>query len=246
MGRGDIAASELALRLDVANMLATTALYAGPGPAVRQAVEAVGLHRVQTALPVLQPVALDRTTRAALKDQPGLLTSVQDSVLALAGDGVVPAEVELRRVTPRTVLSVVGGAVAAYILLGQLSSANLGQALLGIHWTWGIATVAFAASTFVGASLALTGASPVRLAFPRTVMTQLAIAFAGLVAPALLGNVALNTRYLRRNGASAGATAGTLGLASLTQFGSYTALLALSSVGAGIGPRASFTPPPGP
>ncbi len=245
VGRGDIAASELALRLDVANMLAATALSAGAEPAVRNAVDTVGLPRVQAALPVLQPVALDRTTRAALKDQPGLLGSVQDAVLARSGDGQPPTEVELRRVTPRTVLSVVGGAVAAYILLGQFSKANLGQTLLGITWTWGIATLGFAALTFVGASLALTGAAPVRLPFPRTVMTQLAIAFAGLVAPALLGNVALNTRYLRRNGASAGATAGTLGLASLTQFGSYTALLALSSVAAGIGPRASFTPPPG-
>ncbi len=245
VGRGDIAASELALRLDVANMLAATALHAEADTVVRHAVDAVGLHRVRAALPVLQPVALEPNIRAALRDHPGLLTTVQDAVLARSGDGEPPAEVELRRVTPRTVLSVVGGAVAAYILLGQLSRANLGQALLGVHWAWGAATVGFAALTFVGASLALTGAAPVRLAFPRTLMTQLAIAFAGLVAPALLGNVALNTRYLRRGGANAGATAGALGLASITQFGSYTALLALSSVAAGIGPRASFTPPPG-
>ena len=244
-GRGDIAAPDLVLRLDVANMLAVTALHGGADVAVRQAIREVGLARVTSALPVLQPIALDRSIRRALRGRPGLLTTVQDAVLALTGEGAAPREVELRRVTPRTVLSVVGGGIAAYILLGQLSQANLGQTLLGVDLAWAAATLLFAALTFTAASLTLTGAAPVGLPFPRTVMTQLAVAFAGLVAPALLGNVALNTRLLRRAGASAGAAAGALGLVSITQFGSYTALLAVSSVAAGIGPRASFTPPLG-
>jgi uncharacterized protein (TIRG00374 family) len=245
VGRGDIAARDLVLRLDVANMLAVTAVHGGADIAVRQAIRHVGLDRVTGALPVLQPIALDHSIRTALRERPGLLTTVQDAVLSLSGEGTAPREVELRRVTPRTVLSVVGGGVAAYILLGQLSQANLGQTLLGIDRTWATATFVFAALTFTAASLTLTGAAPVRLPFPRTVMTQLAVAFAGLVAPALLGNVALNTRLLRRAGAGAGAAAGAIGLVSITQFGSYTALLALSSVAAGIGPRASFTPPLG-
>ena len=201
VGRGDIAASDLALRLDVANLLATTAIHAGAQVATRAAVEAVGLSRVRSALPVLQPVALDATIRSALKEQPGLLGEVQDAVVALSGEEATPpGEVELRRVTPRTVLSVVGGAVAAYVLLGQLSRINLRSSLLGVNWAWGTASLLFAALTFAGTSLTLTGAAPVRLRFPRTVMTQLAIAFSGLVAPALLGNIALNTRYLRRSG----------------------------------------------
>jgi len=245
VGRGDIAAPDIALRLDVANLLAITALHGGADAAVRQAIATVGTARVTAALPVLQPVALDRAIRAALRDRPGLLGTVQDAVLALSGAEEGPAEVELRRVTPRTIISILGGGIAAYVLLGQLSRANLGQTLLGVNRGWAAATLGFAALTFAAASLALSGASPVRLRYPRTVMTQLAVAFAGLVAPAMLGNVALNTRFLRRSGASTGAAAGALGLVNITQFGSYSALLAVSSVAAGIGPRASFTPPPG-
>lgn len=245
VGRGDIAAPELALRLDVANLLAVTALHADADVAVRHAIAALGADRVTGALPVLQPIALERSLRARLRRRPELLGAVQDAVLALGGGGEPSPEVELRRVTPRAVVTVVGGGVAGYLLAGQLSRVDLGRTVLDLDRAWAGTTVLFSALTFLAASLTLRGAAPVRLSYPRAVLTQLAVAFAGLVAPAMLGNVALNTRLLRRAGASPGAAAGALGLVSVTQFGSYTALLAAASVAAGIGPRASFTPPPG-
>ncbi|NHA67658.1 lysylphosphatidylglycerol synthase transmembrane domain-containing protein [Phycicoccus flavus] len=244
VGRGDVASPELAQRLDVAAVLAFTALASDAPTAVRHGIEAVGLDAVRTALPVLQPIALPAATRAALRERPGLLTEVQQAVLDASGETEPPPETELRRVTPRTVLSVVGGGVAGYLLLGQLSRADLVGTVLGADLRWVAGAVGFAALTFAGASLTLVGASPVRLRLPQAALTQLAIAFVGLVAPAMLGNVALNSRLLRRAGAGPGASAGALGLIGLTQFGSYSLLLAASAVAAGVGPRASFTPSP--
>src|SRR5450631_1154315 len=124
--------------------------------------------------------------------------------------------------TPRTLVTVVGGGIAAYVLLTQLAQVNLGQVLSRAQWGWALAVLGFTAMTIAGASLVITGAVAARLSFVRTYLTQLAVAFSGLVAPSAIGNI---------------------GLAQLAQFSSYFVLLLLSSVLAGTGPRASFTPP---
>ena len=101
----------------------------------------------------------------------------------------------------------------------------------------------FTALTITGASLVITGAVTARLSFVRTYLTQLAVAFSGLVAPSAIGNIALNMRYLQRAGVEPAVAGGSVGLAQLAQFSSYFVLLLLSSVLAGTGQRASFTPP---
>ncbi|MEE1786856.1 lysylphosphatidylglycerol synthase domain-containing protein [Streptomyces sp. SP17BM10] len=67
---GDIAASELVLRSDVAQLLTTLALRAGPARSVRTAIAALGPDPVAASLPLLQPVALAPTTRHSLKRRP--------------------------------------------------------------------------------------------------------------------------------------------------------------------------------
>ncbi|MEU1420163.1 lysylphosphatidylglycerol synthase transmembrane domain-containing protein [Kitasatospora sp. NPDC005751] len=64
---GDIAASELVLRCDIAQLLTTLALRVGAERSVRSAVAVLGPDAVGAALPLLQPIALARTTRTALK-----------------------------------------------------------------------------------------------------------------------------------------------------------------------------------
>ncbi|MFB7618785.1 lysylphosphatidylglycerol synthase domain-containing protein [Kitasatospora sp. NPDC056181] len=64
---GDIAASELVLQCDIAQLLTTLALRTGAERAVRSAVAVLGPDAVGAALPLLQPIALARTTRTALK-----------------------------------------------------------------------------------------------------------------------------------------------------------------------------------
>ncbi len=74
-------------------------------------------------------------------------------------------------------------------------------------------------------------------------MTQLSVAFSGLVAPSAIGNIALNTRYLQKAGMQPAVAGASVGVAQLAQFSSYVILLIVSGVLAGTGPRASFTPP---
>ena len=138
---------------------------------------------------------------------------------------------------------VVGIAVAAYIVLPQLAQVDFANVIATAEWSWALGAVVCSVLTFAGASIALNGAVRIHLNFVRTYMTQLAIAFTGLVAPAAVGNIALNTRYLQTSGLPPAVAGAGVGVAQVAQFCSYFILLLVAGVLAGTGPRASFTPP---
>jgi len=242
-GTGDVAAADLSLRLDVAQLLTTLALLVGSERAVASGVSSLGSQAILKALPLVQVVAMDAPTRSALKAQKGLLRGVREQLLELAPEGEPVEQVELRRLTPRTLVTVLGAGIAGYVLLTQLARVNVGDVLARAQWGWALAVLGFTVLTFTGASLVITGAVNARLNFVRTYLTQLAVAFSGLVAPSAIGNIALNMRYLQRAGVNPAVAGGSVGLAQLAQFSSYFVLLLLSSVLAGTGQRASFTPP---
>jgi len=247
VGGGDVAADDLSLRIDTAQLLTTVALAVGPERAVASAVRQLGPDEVARAVPLLQPIALTRSTRTALKEHAELLSALREHILEMLprDEQVRPVEpVELRRVTLRGLVTVIGGGVAAYLLLTQLAQVNFSQVVGSAKGGWALATVGCSALTFAGASIALGGAVTGRLRFVRTYMTQLAVAFSGLVAPAAIGNIALNTRYLQKTGVKPAVAGASVGVAQLAQFCSYFVLLVISGVLAGTGPRASFTPPP--
>jgi uncharacterized membrane protein YbhN (UPF0104 family) len=242
-GAGDLAADELTLRIDVAQLMTSVALSIGPERAVQSAVAALGEEAVLRAAPLLQRVAMTRATRDALKEHKDLLATLRDEVVALRPSEAKIEPVELRRFTLRGVVMVVGIAVAAYIVLPQFAQVDFANVIATAEWGWALACVACAVLTFVGASIALNGAVRIHLNFVKTYMTQLAIAFTGLVAPAAVGNIALNTRYLQTSGLPPAVAGAGVGVAQVAQFCSYVILLLVSGVLAGTGPRASFTPP---
>ncbi|MYU23625.1 lysylphosphatidylglycerol synthase transmembrane domain-containing protein [Streptomyces sp. SID8352] len=64
---GEIAAGDLLLRMDISQLLVTLGLRVGAERAVASAVEVLGPDAVADCLPMLQPIALSRSTRATLR-----------------------------------------------------------------------------------------------------------------------------------------------------------------------------------
>lgn len=244
VGIGDLAADDVTLRIDLAQMLTTVALLVGADRAINSAVDALGEDAVVRAVPLLQSIALTPTTRQALKERKGLLGELREKIIARRPLTERAEPVELRRVTARGIVTIVGGGVAAYLVLTQLAQVDFGTVLSTANWGWALGSLGFAVVTFAGASTVLAGAVHIPLRFARTYMTQLAVAFSGLVAPAAVGNIALNTRYLQTSGLPPAVAGASVGLAQLFQFFSYFVLLVISGVLAGTGPQVSFRPPP--
>ncbi|MEV6971943.1 lysylphosphatidylglycerol synthase transmembrane domain-containing protein [Kitasatospora sp. NPDC093806] len=249
---GDIAASELVLRADIAQLLTTLALRVGAERSVRAAVAVLGPDAVGAALPLLQPIALARETRHALKRaaaarrtaavpaRPDKAGARHDSTPAQRGS--TPAQgdkapgrhdqtpapagpvqdlldeiraevlrsrpqapvrpVKLERLRPRTLLVVVGGVAAGWLLLPQffVSEQNPIAAVADADPFWLVLALLAAAASHVVSAMGFVGFVPERLDFRNAVLVQLAGSFVKLVSPGGVGGVALNTRFLQRAG----------------------------------------------
>lgn len=290
---GEIAAGDLVLRMDVAQLLVTLGLRVGAERAVATGVEVLGPDAVADSLPLLQPLALTRVSRATLRQlareraQRERETVLEAARLAkeakaaqAADDGTPPAAeavsdrkalkaerqaekkaidealegareedllaqirrqvllirpqapiepVRLERIKPRTLISFVAGAFAAYFLLSQLTHVKFGDLVDKANWAWVAVAVAFQVLTYVAAAMSLLGFVPEKVPFGRTVLAQVAGSFVKLVAPAAVGGVALNTRFLQRAGVRPGLAVASVGASQL--FGLACHIMLLLSFG---------------
>jgi glycosyltransferase 2 family protein len=225
-GDGDVAASDLQLRLDLVQLLAELALIVGVDRAAGLAAERLSAAELSALVPLLQPVALRRGTRQAIGEHKEVLPALRKRLLGPTPDGDV-APVQLQRVRLRTLVTLVASVVAAYLLIGQLSKVSLGTVLQNSDWRWGALVVLLSALTYVGAAFELTGFVPERLSFIRTLLTQIAGSFVTLVTPAAVGGVALNIRYLRKANVSPADAGSSVGVAQVIAFGLHLIMLVI-------------------
>ncbi|WP_412076801.1 lysylphosphatidylglycerol synthase transmembrane domain-containing protein [Streptomyces xanthophaeus] len=278
---GEIAAGDLVLRMDIAQLLVTLGLRVGAERSVASALSVLGPDAVADCLPLLQPIALSRSTRATLRKlareradrqreavlessraakaareadasapvtgtaasaaerkaekkalddaldgarEEDLLSQIRQQVLLIRPQAPVePARLE--RIRPRTLVSFIAGAFGAYFLLTQLAHVDFATIIGEAQWGWVGAALAFSALSYVAAAMSLLGFVPERVPFPRTVVAQVAGSFVKLVAPAAVGGVALNTRFLQRAGVRPGLAVASVGASQLFGLASHILLL---------------------
>ncbi len=223
-GNGDVAATDLQLRLDLAQLLAELALLVGPDRTASLAVKAVGADELVAVVPLLQPVVLYRSTRVAVRRRRDVLPALRKQLLDVTpGEDAPP--VRLERVRPRSVVTLIAGLVAGYLLLGQLGRVSLLSTLQAADWRWAALALGLSAVTYLGAAWSLSGYVPGRLKFRPLVLAQLAGSFVTLVTPAAVGGAALNIRYLQRRKIPAAVAAASVGLSQVVAFVLHLLLL---------------------
>jgi len=234
---GEIAASGLQTRLDTAELMATLALRFGPERTVRVGAQVLGVDAVGAALPMLQPVVLTRTTRSAVRRSKDLLQRIREQILTYQPQATRVAEpVKLERLRPRTLLTVAAGCVAAYLVLYQVTSLkSVSTILAGASPWWAIVAVLASVCTYIAAGMVLTGFIPEQLPVTRNFLVQVAAGFVSIVAPAAVGGVALNTRYLQKQGIATGPAVSAVGASQAVGFIMHIALIAAFSFIAGTG-----------
>ncbi len=96
---GEIAAGDLLLRMDIAQLLTTLGLRVGAERTVASAVGVLGPDAIADCLPLLQPIALTRSTGATLKLAGERAQRERDAVLDASRQKSSPAR--NRPSTPR-------------------------------------------------------------------------------------------------------------------------------------------------
>jgi uncharacterized protein (TIRG00374 family) len=241
-GDGDVAASDLQIRLDVAQLLAELALYVGPDRASSSALERASPDELVAVVPLLQPVALSRSTRHALRRRRDVLPALRKLLLA-AVPGAEVSPVRLARIRLRTLVTMVATVIAAYLLAGELGRESLTSVLHKSDWRWSIVALALSAATYAAAALSLSGFVADRLPFFRTVLAQVAGSFVTLVTPAAVGGAALNIRYLQRRKMPAAVAAASVGVAQVVAFALHLMLLVVLATIAGSSAKENIQPP---
>jgi uncharacterized membrane protein YbhN (UPF0104 family) len=227
-GSGDVAASDLQLRLDQAQLLAELASLVGPDRAAALALRKAGPAELVALVPLLQPVVLARSTRTALRRDKDVLPALRKGLLATAShDGTETAPVQLERIRLRSLVTLVATILAGYLLIVQLGRVNFEPLLRSADPRWMLVGLGLSALTYVAAAWSLSGFVLERLNFVRTMLAQLAGSFVTLVTPAAVGGAALNVRYLQRNKVPPAVAAASVGVAQVVAFVLHLVLLVI-------------------
>ena len=196
---GEVAASELAIRIDRAQLVSLLAAKVGADRAVASAFRSLSPADVEHFAPMLQSIALPRSTREALKTARPVkvLEAVRENILERLPDATVEAE-NITRFGTRTVVTLLLALVAGGLILFTFNTRELLSALEESNPWWLLASVGWLALTYIGASMSLLAFSPVKLPWIRVLLVQMAAAYVALAAPAGVGPAALNARMLTR------------------------------------------------
>lgn len=241
-GNGDVAATDLQTRLDLAQLTSETALLVGADRAADLAISKLEPAELLALVPLLQPIALYRAAKSTQRRRKAVLARLRNRLLAAVPDGQIPP-VQLERIKPRMLITLLAGVVAVYLIAGQLAHVSLARVLSQADPGWTLIAVALSVSTYIGATMAIGGFVMERLSFMRTLLVQLAGSFVILVTPAAVGGVALNLRYLRRSRLSAASSAATIAVNQLVMAVSYVSTVVIFAAMAGVSGTGRLHPP---
>jgi uncharacterized membrane protein YbhN (UPF0104 family) len=239
---GAVAASDVARRIDLSMLLCTLAMLTSVERAVASGIKVMGIEGLARALPTLQPVALGSPTRRALRKHKGLLVRLRDALVEMR-PGADVEQIQLERIRPRTLIMIVLGSIAGYVLLSQLAQVDLVALIANAQWSWLGIGLLLSLVTYVGAAWSLSGFVPERLKLTRTIQAQVAGDFATLVSPPTLGAIAINVRYLQKSGLHPALAAASVGVSQVMAFVVHIVLLLGFGIAAGTQADFTFDPP---
>ncbi|GIG28702.1 lysylphosphatidylglycerol synthase transmembrane domain-containing protein [Cellulomonas marina] len=237
--QGDVACSDLARRLDLAQLVAVLALRVGATRAIAAAADVLPDADLVSIGPLLQPITLPRRTRMELRDHKEVLPDLREELVARIPEADVAPE-QLTRFGARTLLSILVTILALFVVLTSINVSTIAEALEQSDWRWSVVAFALGLVTLLGAALTIVAFSPVRLSVWRATIVQTAATFVALAAPAGVGPAALNLRMLTRRGVSTSLAGATVALVQVSQFVVTVLLLLGLSVVTGRGEESTL------
>lgn len=224
---------------DVADLLATTAGIVGGERAVAACIEVLGAAAVATTLPLLQPAALTKSTRATLPGNRRSTRAQLDALRAMVASEVGSSDAGLQspyRIRPSALLLALGGLVAVGVLLSQVGDpTQLAHVVRHANGAWIAVALALSLGTNLPFAIALIATVPRRLPLWPTTLLQVAMSYSNLAVPGV-GGLAVQVRFLQRQGVDLASAMAAGGL--LSAVGSVTTQIGLFVGAAWLSPDA--------
>lgn len=228
---GEIAASDLVRRIDLAQLLTMTAMHVGPERALAVARDVVGDATLQSVTPLLQKAALPAHTRGQLRQHRDLLADLREALTSDSDTAATP--IRLERVSVRTLVMVVIGVAAVIVVMGSLQISDVIDAVKNANPWWMVASFTCGLLTYVGSAIGLVAFTPEKIGVWRATLVQVAASIVSLVAPAGIGPAAMDLRFLTKARVPAALAGATVALTQVSRFVITVALLFIVALGSG-------------
>lgn len=239
---GSVASSEVARRIDMAQAMGALAAHLGVERALASAQRCLPLDQLITMAPIMQKAILPQETLEVLSDRKQL-QSVRDGLVGMVPEAGDVEPMQLRRFSPKTVITVSIGLVAVYLLLGSVNFDQLKETVSQAVPGWMIFAFVAGLLTYLGAAITLKAYTAEKISLKQTTLVQVAASVVTLVAPAGIGPAALNLRFLQKHKVSTPVAIATVSLVQVAQF--VTTILLLVILGLVTGNIGSFSVPSG-
>ncbi|MBB5913891.1 uncharacterized membrane protein YbhN (UPF0104 family) [Nocardia transvalensis] len=228
---------------DVAQLLLSTGALFGADAAVRTAIQVFGEQDVLDASRRLTKSALPAHVRNSVRDAGDLMKEVRAEVQQQTGEDRIEAA-RITRFSRSQIIQLVlliGLVYVAYPYISQVPT--FVTELRTANWWWALLGLVISAATYLGAAMALWGCTSESVNFPKLLLAQVANTFAATTTPAGVGGLALNVRFLQKNGLGAVKATAAVALQQSVQVITHVALLISFSVAAGVSTNlAHFVP----
>jgi uncharacterized membrane protein YbhN (UPF0104 family)/tRNA A-37 threonylcarbamoyl transferase component Bud32 len=208
-----------AREIDIAELLVSTAVLAGPERALRAAIDGAGAETVARSLPYLQAAALTPHTRERARSHKVAIDDLRTAAAAATG-AEAPEIVPLRRFRIRDLAITALLAFAAYLLISQLAElgfATVVDQLKEAEVSWVLLALILAQLPLVAQAVSIRGAVATPLPLMPCVLLQSALKVVNLTVPGSAGRIAFNVRFLQRMGAPTSEAVAAGGVDSLSE-----------------------------
>ncbi|MDR2374233.1 MAG: flippase-like domain-containing protein [Bifidobacteriaceae bacterium] len=230
---GDVASSELARSLDLAQMVAVLALKVGAERAVAAAAAVFPAATLRALAGLLQPVVFPPPTREDARAQTDVIAATRLALAELTPSEATTTPFQLVRFGWRTVLVAAMTLVAIWAVVTRFNFNQMVDAVSHADPWWMALSFGLSLATYVGAAMTLVGLLPVRLSFRKTVLAQVAASFAAISMPGGVGPIAISMRFLNRQGIKTSLAAATVALGQVALLFTTVVLLVISSLATG-------------
>lgn len=221
--QGEVAASELNRRIDVAQLLVLEAACAGADRALASARRVAGAAALRAAAPVMQAAVLPPQVSRAARHADIVNTLREATMEGLPTSERTP--IRLQRFSARTIVVAGIGVIALFVVLGSMNFDEVVLAVRHANPWWILATFLIGTLTWFGSAIPLVAFAPERIRLPDAMLAQVAGSIVTVVAPSGIGPAALNLRFLNRHHVSTPQGLATVTLVQLSQFVTSALLL---------------------